>query len=144
MNMTHVNYSVRCVYTWMGKYLWSLITTVFQKWAYFSSLGALQAVTYIVSLLAVVEKWRKIDTLLLHTTNRRYRMAYLLVPFPMTLDDLEGHSRNARLIKCNSKTIFSTVLTDTSRRAVPRRQLSFLSCLARAYMLQTYDLTDVV
>jgi len=79
-----------------------------------------------------------------HTTNRRYRMAYLFVPFPMTLDDLEGHSRNARLIKCNSTTIFSTVLTDTSRRAVPRRQLSFLSCLARAYMLQTYDLTDVV
>ena len=51
-------------------------------------------------------------------------MAYLFVPFPMTLDDLESHSPNAGLIKCNSTNIcatFSTVLTDTARRAVPRR-----------------------
>ena len=47
-------------------------------------------------------------------------MAYLFVSFPMTLDDLEGHSPNAGLIKCYSTT-FSTVLTDTARRAVPRR-----------------------
>jgi len=42
----------------------------------------------------------------------------------MTLDDLEGHLRNAELIKCDSTNIcttFSTVLTDTARRAVPRR-----------------------
>ena len=59
-------------------------------------------------------------------------MAYLFVPFPMTLDDLEGHSPNAGLIKCNSTNIcatFSTVLTVTARRAVPRRQLSFLSMI---------------
>jgi len=51
-------------------------------------------------------------------------MAYLFVPFPMTLDDLEGHSPNAGLIKCNSTNIcatFSTVLTVTARRAVPWR-----------------------
>ena len=56
-------------------------------------------------------------------------MTYLFVPFPMTLDNLEGHSPNAGLIKCNSTNIyatFSTVLTVTVRRAVPRRQLSFL------------------
>jgi len=51
-------------------------------------------------------------------------MAYLFVPFPMTLDELEGHSPNAELMKCNSTNIcatFSTVLTDTVRRAVPQR-----------------------
>jgi len=51
-------------------------------------------------------------------------MAYLFVSFPMTLDDLEGHSCDAGLVKCNSTNIcatFSTVLTDTVRRAVPRR-----------------------
>jgi len=66
-------------------------------------------------------------------------MAYLFVPFPMTLDDLEGHSPIAGLIKCNSTIIYatlSTVLTDTARRAVSgsRRYLSFLSFLpARRY-----------
>ena len=47
----------------------------------------------------------------------------------MTLDDLEGHSPNAGLIKCNSTNTcatFSTVLTVTARRAVPRRQLRFV------------------
>jgi len=51
-------------------------------------------------------------------------MAHLFVSFPMTLGDLEGHSRDAGLIKCNSTNIcvtFSTVFTDTARRAVPRR-----------------------
>jgi len=109
----------------MGKYLWSLIATDF------SGLRDLQAVTYTVKVVGLVsKKWREIDTLLLHTTNRKYHMAYLFVPFPMTFDDLEGHSPNAELIKSNSTNIcatFSTVLTDTARRAVPRRQLSFLS-----------------
>jgi len=51
-------------------------------------------------------------------------MAYPLVPFPMTLDDLEDHSPNAGLIKSNSTNIcatFSTVSTDMARRVVPRR-----------------------
>jgi len=64
------------------------------------------------------------ELLLLHTTNRKYHMAYLFVSYPMTLDDLEGHSRNAGLIKCNSTNIYATfnrLLTDTARRAVPRR-----------------------
>ena len=81
-----------------------------------------QALTYTIKV-AVSKKWREIDTLLLHTTNRKYHMAYLFVPFPMTLDELEGHSPNAGLIKCNSTNIcatFSTILTDTARRAVPR------------------------
>ena len=50
-------------------------------------------------------------------------MAYLFVPFPMTFDDLEGHSPNAGLIKCNSTKIcatFSTVLTVPARRALPQ------------------------
>ena len=95
----------------------------FPKVTDFSRLGALQAVTYTLNVV-VSKKWREIDTLLLHTTNRKYRMAYLFVPFLVTLDDIEGHSPNAGLIKCNSTNIcatFSTVLTVTARRAVPRR-----------------------
>ena len=88
----------------------------FSRMKDFSRLGALQAVTYIV--------WREIDTLLLHASNRKYHIAYLFAPFPMTLENLEGHSPNAGLIKCNSRNIcatFSIVLTDKARRAVPRR-----------------------
>jgi len=51
-------------------------------------------------------------------------MAYLFVPFPVTFDDPEGHSPSAGLIKCNLTKIcatFSTVLTVTARRVVPRR-----------------------
>jgi len=95
----------------------------FPKVKDFSRLGALQAVAYTVKVV-VSKKWREIDTLLLHTTNRKYHVAYLFMLFPMTLDDLEGHSPNAGFIKCNSTNIyatFSTVLTDTARRAVPRR-----------------------
>jgi len=51
-------------------------------------------------------------------------MAYMLVPFPMTLDDLEGYFCDAELIRCNLANIcatFSIVLTDTALHAVPRR-----------------------
>jgi len=95
----------------------------FSKMKDFSRIGALQAVTYTLKVV-VSKKWCKIDTLLLHTTNRKHHMAYLFVPFPMTLDDLEGHLRNAGLIKCNSTSIcatFSTVSTDMARRAVPQQ-----------------------
>jgi len=92
----------------------------------FARLGALQAVTYTVKLV-LSKKWHQIDTLLLHTTNRKYHIACLFVPFPMTLDDLESHSPNAGLIKCNSTNIcgtFSTVLTDSlTRRVAPRPDL---------------------
>ena len=63
---------------------------------------------YILKVV-VSKKWREIDTLLLHTTNRKYHMAYLFVPFPVTLDDLEGYSPNAGLIKCNSTNICATL-----------------------------------
>ena len=56
-------------------------------------------------------------------------MAYRFVPSPMTLNHFEGHSLVAGLFKCNSTSIcatFRTVLTDTARRAVHQRQLSFL------------------
>ena len=51
-------------------------------------------------------------------------MTYPFVPYPMTLDDLEGHLPVAGLIKCNSTNIcatFSTISTDMARRAVPWR-----------------------
>jgi len=55
--------------------------------------------------------------LLLHTTNMKCHMTYRFVSFPVTLDDLEGHSPVARLFKCNSTNVCATsrtVLTDTS------------------------------
>jgi len=73
--------------------------------------------------LVVSKKWCDIDILLLHTTNILH-ISYLFIPFPMTLDDLEGHLPNAGLIKFNSTNIcatFSRFLTDTARRMVPRR-----------------------
>jgi len=55
-------------------------------------------------------------------------MAYLFLSFPMTLDDLKGHSRDAghqdsghQGHLTNICATFSKVLTDTARRAVPRR-----------------------
>ena len=54
------------------------------------------------------------------TTNRKYHIAYLFMPFPMTLGDLEGHSLNAELQFEHFFATLSTVLTDTARRAVPR------------------------
>jgi len=69
----------------------------------FSRLGALQAVTYTLKVV-VSKKWRETDTLLLHTTDRKYRTAYLFVPFPVTLDDPEGHSPNAGLINAIRRT----------------------------------------
>ena len=62
----------------------------------------LQAVMYTVKV-AASQKWCKVDTLLLHTSNRKCHMAYWFVPFPMTLNDLEGYSPK-RLFKCNSQT----------------------------------------
>jgi len=100
-----------------GKVFMVFNRNCFSKMTDFSRLGT-------HTLQAVSKKWREIDTLLLHTTNRKYHVAYLFVLFPVTLGDLEGHSPNAGLIKCNSPNIcatFSTVLTVTARR-----ELSFL------------------
>ena len=50
-------------------------------------------------------------------------MAYRFVSFPITFNDFRGHSFVAELVKYNSRnsyTTFSTVLTDTVRRTVPR------------------------
>ena len=105
-----------------GKVSVVLNRNCFPKMKDFSRLDALQAVTYTVKVV-VSKNWREIDTLLLHT-NRKHHVAYLFVPFSVTLDDLESHLRDARLIKCNSTNIcatFSTVFTDTARRAVPRQ-----------------------
>jgi len=69
----------------------------------FFRLGTLQAVTYTVKVV-VSKKWHEIDTLLLYTTNRKYHIACLFVPFSMTLENLEGHSPNAGLINAIRQT----------------------------------------
>jgi len=63
-----------CVYI-DGKVLMVFNRNYFSKMKDFSRLGAIQAVTYTVKVV-VSEKWREIDTLLLHTTNRKYHIAY--------------------------------------------------------------------
>ena len=74
----------------------------FPKMTDFSKLGAVHRKS-----LSIKEMAR--DTLLLHATNRKYHMAYLFVPFPVTLDDLEGHWPKAGHIKCNSSNICATL-----------------------------------
>ena len=78
--------------------------------------------------VTVSQKWFSIDTLFLNITNMKCHMAYWFVPFPLTLND----SPIAKLLKCNLMTICAamrTVLTDTWRRAIPRRQPRLLSYL---------------
>ena len=87
--------------------------------------------------VVVSKKWREIDTLLLHAANRKNRrpMAYPFVPFPVTLDDLESHSRDAGLIKCN--TIRRTFVRHLARFSPTRRVArslgdSWVSCEFRS------------
>ena len=82
----------------MGKYLWFLTATVLTD---FSTLGTLQAVTYILKVV-VSKKWREIDTLLLHTTNRKYFYLFFLfrnlvkqseMPRPLALTGITAHTQ---------------------------------------------------
>jgi len=116
------------MYIWLGKHLWLLILTFLSKTTDFSRLPS---VTYTVKVV-VSRKWCKIHTFLLHTTTyfRKCHTAYRLVPFPMTLNWPWRWSLAAGLLNCNSTSIcatFRTVSTDTARRAVPQRHLSFSS-----------------
>jgi len=77
--------------------------------------------------VVVSKKWCMIHTLLLHTSNRKYHMAYRFVPSPMTLGDLEGHSPVAGLNKCNST--FRTV--QLTRRVARSLGGSWASCKVR-------------
>jgi len=67
----------------------------FPKMADFSRLGALQAVTYTLKVV-VSKKWHEIDTLLLYTP-----LIGTIIMLIYLCHFLEGHSLNARLIKCN-------------------------------------------
>jgi len=114
-----------------GKYLWSLIATVFQKWQTFRGIGALQAVTYTLKVV-VSKKWREIDALLFVRpyTSRIGSIIWSIYSchfqwpwMTLTVICLMLDS-GLRPIKCNSTNIcatFSTALTVTARRAIPRR-----------------------
>jgi len=56
---------------------------------------------------------------LLLGTNLKCYMAYPFLPFPVTLNDPEGHSPVAALFKCNSKKISATLRTVSSHIARP-------------------------
>ena len=71
MNMTGITYAV-CIHGWESMVF---NRNCFPKMTDFLRLDALQAVTYTVKVV-VSKKWHKIDTLLLHTTNRKYYIAY--------------------------------------------------------------------
>jgi len=57
-------------------------------------------------------------------------MTYRIVAVPMTLSDLQGHAHNVGLLRCDfsyNRAAVGNISTDIARRAVPLRQLSFLS-----------------
>jgi len=81
-----------------GKYLWSLIATVFQKMTNFSRYRRPTGSHIHPKSGGIKEMARDRRIVIcyaLHITNRKYHMVYLFVPFPMTLDDLDGHLPNA-------------------------------------------------
>ena len=58
--------------------------------------------------------------------HRKYHMVYRFVPYPMTLNDPKRHSPVQGFLNAILWTLILTVSTNTARRAIPRRQLSFL------------------
>jgi len=87
-----------------------------------------QTVTYTVTAV-ISQKWCNTDTMLLHTTKRKCHMAYWFMPLPVTLDGIVDLSPVACLLKCystNTRATFRTVSTVQVRRAVPRRQRSYI------------------
>ena len=66
-----------------GKVSMVFYRNCFRKMKDFSRLGPLQAVTYTVKVVVS-------QTLLLHTTNRRYHMVYIFVPFPTQPNPTHG------------------------------------------------------
>ena len=95
----------------------ALIATIFRKWKTFQGYAP-----YRQSRTPYQRNGAR-QTLLLHTANRKYHMAYRFVPFPTTLDDLEGHSPVAGLIKYKSMNMcapFHTVSTELTRRVASR------------------------
>jgi len=57
-----------------------------------------QPVTYTVNVV-ISRKWGKNETMLLRTTNKKSFMAYPILPFSVTLSDLQGESHIVSLCK---------------------------------------------
>jgi len=82
-----------------------------------------ETVTYTIKVVTS-RKQCKIDTWILQSTSRKWRMGYWIAPFPVTLSYLEGHSPIARFSKCDSSyscLVADKIPTDLEHRAVPSR-----------------------
>ena len=69
-----------------------------------------QLVKYTVNV-AISQKWCKIRTVLLQTTNRKWYMTYQIAAAPMTLSDLQIHSSTASLFQM----VFCTYVQQLTR-----------------------------
>jgi len=80
--LREVYHVLATVYTWIGKRMRLVISTVFSKLKDFSRS---QAVTYTDTVTVTVSRKRfKIETLLPQTTNRKWYMAHRIVAISMT------------------------------------------------------------
>jgi len=119
-----------CVYTWTGKYLCSLITTVFQKNERLFKVMPPYRQSHTLYVV-ISKKWCKIDTLLtcyytplIKSIIWPVNSCHFHLPW-MTSKVIASY----RTYQCNSTNISATfhmVSTNMARRTVPWRQLSFL------------------
>ena len=101
MNMTRINYAV-CIHGWVS--ICVVNRNCFPKMTDFSRLGALTGSQVYRKSGSMKEMVQDRHVSILDTESYRF------VPFPMTLNDLEGHSPVAGFVRCNSTNILYDTL----------------------------------